>query len=283
MLEEDKREKSEANSEIEIPEIEILSPEEVGKKVSASVGKFAPRPTIIVGLGGSGLQIVEKLKDLLFNFLGGKEKGKQKWDGLPIRTIALDTDRYEQVKVLEKGEYIYLGNIDGDKIISDIKEGDRKKFKEIGNWIPTSLEPGRIDDGAHQVRPNGRLAFFYYFDQEIRPKLENALNDTHTIFPKTGGPKNPTVDVFIVSSFCGGTGSGMFLDTAYILRYLIKNIGCQAKVTGIFFLPTTFDVILSDTFQRERIRGNTYAALQEIEAIITQKGALQFDCTYPLD
>ena len=70
--------------------------------------------------------------------------------------------------------------------------------------------------------------------------------------------------VFVITSLCGGTGAGMFIDTAYMLSSLWKRKWSRfnTKVCGLFALPSVFADISQGT---ERIRSNAYASLKELD------------------
>ena len=67
--------------------------------------------------------------------------------------------------------------------------------------------------------------------------------------------------IYVVSSLCGGTGAGMFLDTVHRIRAQVRN---NARIVGIFFLPDVLEAEISSDLQRRRIRANAYAALKEL-------------------
>ena len=67
------------------------------------------------------------------------------------------------------------------------------------------------------------------------------------------------VEVFIVSSLAGGTGSGTFLDVAYIARN--EAINGDMSITGLFALPRVFENVPAS----HNVKSNAYGALKEIE------------------
>jgi hypothetical protein len=81
--------------------------------------------------------------------------------------------------------------------------------------------------------------------------------------------------IYVVSSLCGGTGSGMFMDVAHRIRAQVRN---NARVVGIFFLPDVLEAEISSDLQRRRIRANAYAALKELNYF---QETQQFRALYP--
>ncbi|MCB0142033.1 MAG: hypothetical protein KDE50_19170, partial [Caldilineaceae bacterium] len=81
--------------------------------------------------------------------------------------------------------------------------------------------------------------------------------------------------IYVVSSLCGGTGSGMFMDTAHRIRAQVRN---NARIVGIFYLPDVLEEEISSDLQRRRIRANAYAALKELNYF---QETQQFKALYP--
>ena len=129
------------------------------------------------------------------------------------------------------------------------------------------------------MRPVGRLALFrMYNDRNSGPafidrlrlvteavqQIENidatermSNEKTHFVVERGG------VRVVIVFSSCGGTGSSMAYDLAYLCRHLLQEV--NPTIVSITLLPSIIDkAIKNETpVQRERIRANTYAWFKE--------------------
>ena len=91
--------------------------------------------------------------------------------------------------------------------------------------------------GAGGVRQVGRYLLISRASNlisTIEAKCTQALN----------GMNGPDLDVYIFAGISGGTGSGCFLDTCYIVQKALEDMGRaqSANVMGFFFLP---DVITS--------------------------------------
>src|SRR5207245_10549806 len=66
--------------------------------------------------------------------------------------------------------------------------------------------------------------------------------------------------VFVVTSLVGGTGSGMFIDLAYLVRQQLMRLGHEAaEVVGICYLPPA-----ASEPRRVQEQANTFAALTEL-------------------
>ncbi|CAN5628283.1 hypothetical protein BH10CHL1_BH10CHL1_02580 [soil metagenome] len=230
-------------------------------------------PTMVVGVGGMGTNTVRAVKSRIRNVWGG--------DQLPgmIQLLALDSEplvnRLDQ-EPLFADEFAYMGKFDATRLISNLDQ-----HPEIARWWNyPSIPLGYIHNGAKQLRPIGRLCFFrnyVTFKQLLETKLSNLdkIRDMEVAqnrgFPVVGNYQL----IYVVSSLCGGTGSGMFMDTVHRIRAQVRN---NARIVGIFFLPDILENEISSDLQRRRIRANAYAALKEINYFQeTQK----FSALYP--
>jgi hypothetical protein len=139
------------------------------------------------------------------------------------------------------------------------------KYPWIESWFPKELERniGALEAGAGQIRACGRFAFFYNY-QRIKARFneacsrvkghENFMLDQYDIRVNSN-----SLNVFIVGSLSGGTGSGMILDLGYCLRDWLKGQG-SPLITAIVPMPNAFATINVG----DRVLANGYAALMEL-------------------
>lgn len=236
------------------------------------------RPTLIMGLGGSGLRIAVELKARL-----EEQFGKNGQYQRAIRFLCFDTanERFrasypnhpEQSAELEPDrEFIRISDVPLHNLVDN-----RSENPAISAILPEILYSTQIDQGAQQVRRLGRVAWFYHY-QSIRTRLEASLSALRSM--DAMGSLGLSADgryelkmrdrqrlrVFICTSICGGTGSGTFIDAAYLVRHLAQNFGINSRgvdVIGIFLLPECFPQI--KTTGGGRIRANAYASLLDLE------------------
>lgn len=202
--------------------------------------------TLLVGLGGTGCEVLSRVKKMIniddpnLQFVGfDTDSSWEKTAGIPL----VVTSKEMTVKQ-------YLSDIDG-----------------WDEWFPNSalLMPRNMIKGAGQVRPLSRLAFSETVRSGRIGKLEKAIRELQI----SRGDINPSnFRIMIVSSFAGGTGSGMFIQTALFLRdYIRKNYGREVIIRGLFALPDLFCGVNSSRTQKESMYANAYAALKELNAI----------------
>ena len=230
-------------------------------------------PTLVVGVGGMGTNTVRAVKRRFRNVWGG--------DQLPgmLQLLALDTEplvnRLDQ-EPLFADEFAYMGKFDATRLVANLDQ-----HPEIARWWNYPSVPlGYIHNGAKQLRPIGRLSFFrnyVTFKQMLEVKLGNLDKIRDVEVAQNRG--HPVVGnyqlIYVVSSLCGGTGSGMFMDTAHRIRAQVRN---NARIVGIFYLPDVLEEEISSDLQRRRIRANAYAALKELNYF---QETQQFKALYP--
>lgn len=132
----------------------------------------------------------------------------------------------------------------------------------IDEYLPISrryydaLMPAGQDaaEGAGQLRALGRIAFLCSLD-EIYDTFKQAVVEI-----QASGQKGQRARIVLFSSIAGGTGAGMLLDTAILLRRVIAPS-----------IPLSAHLLLPDVFMGvsgvERIWPNCFATLKELDTI----------------
>lgn len=218
------------------------------------------RPTVVIGLGGTGFGAVLKLKKyfldafegvvppiirfLTFDTTENVEHSERTRDG---STVSLDPGTEQHV--------LQVANPAG--LLGGINE-------HIDEWWPKNIPINAITAGAGQVRARGRLALFAK-SNEIISRVRDVVKQVQLIKGRRQMYENQFlvsdrggVEVYIVGSIAGGTGSGMFLDMAFIARSFLD---AQSHVTGVLVLPGIFEGKANVPL----VKSNAYAALKELE------------------
>lgn len=218
-------------------------------------------PSLIIGLGGTGYRVLKHIKR---KFLASQRYGNQ----VPpmVRFYSFDTDaNVEEDKsedVLNTHEKFNIV-CQTDKVLTNLKQ-----FPHIANWFPAHRIKDTVAHGARQIRALGRLALFTNINV-VTDALRNGLRAVteKKLLQGPGFVRTPDkvpVNVFICCSVCGGTGSGMLTDMAYIIQELIRREALPApEVQSYIFLPDAIvDVAESEL---ERIKANGAAAMKEMD------------------
>src|SRR5205823_4094543 len=115
------------------------------------------------------------------------------------------------------------------------------------------------------LRLFGRLAFCDHYrafvaklqaelDAALTPEARQLTEQRTGLQPRTNRPR-----VYVVAGLAGGTGGGMFLDVAYVVRARLRRMGYDSPdVVGVLMVPPA-DPSLTPALAL----GNCYAALTE--------------------
>ena len=230
------------------------------------------KPTLMVGVGGTGKEVLLRLRRRIVERYGSLSMTPF------LQFMHLDTD----TTAAAQEQYNLRGNDDPlhqevrfkpiERIDLTIDGGTGKyvahinNFPQIKRWFPTDGKMaglGNLGEGAGQVRMASRLGLFHPPNfSRIATRLEQCkglLRDAAILqrSARLGFDFDPEgMNVFIVASLAGGTGSGTFLDVAFLLQRYFAD----AERVGILLLPGFF----ADYAGAERVRANGYAALMEL-------------------
>lgn len=214
--------------------------------------------SLLIAVGGTGHKILLDVRQRLLQKYGSLDK-------LPIVSfLLLDTD---QAIFSKNPNYSDAANLDNaDKIhvsVHGVEQLRRnlREYPHLRDWLDPKILQGDIHQGAGAVRARGRLAFFWNYDQISKRIQEEVVeitkDDSKAKAQKNGLRVSEGVTVYVVGSLLGGTGSGMFLDLAYVVRELLKSQR-MLETVGIFSIPPNTAAVAVDN------RPNAYASLLEL-------------------
>lgn len=238
--------------------------------------------TLIIGLGGTGQAVIREVKKRLFRRYGYVPE--------LVKFLSFDTDRedYEGTpfKYYYGGEYHETGlhNLQPSEFVKlcrpdiDMLENDPVcqylNFEELRRIYHLTAGVG-----ANGFRIMGR-AHFLFNSAAIMRKLVDTVNDlknrqeladaaAYHGFNVVSG-----VNVYIIASLAGGTGSSTFMDLSRMLQHAgIRVVGNHAddmadKLYGILYLPSFF----KGRPNTHQIGINTYVALSELDHVLGLTG-----------
>jgi len=213
-------------------------------------------PTLIVGLGGIGSQITQKLSAMVTN------------DNLRerINFVVFDTDANELDKIKRKDSNIRVVQTSTNMTVGDYLHLDAHT-RDNSFPINPNLYRKTLSEGAGQVRAISHLAFVTAMKRGQLAQLDEAIYDLYKL--ESTGTKQ-VLRVTIISSLAGGTGSGLILPVSmYIRQFLKTKIQIPGNITrGFFILPEIiYNSVPSETM-RNAFRANAYAVLRELNAFV---------------
>ncbi|OWK35795.1 tubulin-like doman-containing protein [Fimbriiglobus ruber] len=226
------------------------------------------QPTLILGLGYTGLRVLQRFRKHLADRFGPA-------DAVPsFRTLYIDTDPDVQTATAPDPA-AGLAGLDPEEVFA-------ARLNRAAHYLKPRPNGRNVVDGWFDqqllykltrtpttmgIRGFGRLALCDHsraLVQKIQTELDACLNPVALTATRDGTGQAVRTNrprVYVVAGLGGGTGSGMFLDLAYIVRSRLKRMGyTDPDVVGVFHLPP--DGAAANTTPLSQ--ANTYAALTEL-------------------
>lgn len=240
-------------------------------KVPAQEGVFS----LIISSGGTGLDALLETKGLINKTCCQDDQHKdQPTDH--VAYLAFDTDSASRERTSSRetggarldigaGEYVQM---EAPNIATFLSPAYRSQVPSyISSWLDFSINPNHTGtNGAGGIRQCGRLLMFQNIDR-IRASIDG------TIRRMVAGQNVSALNVYLLAGISGGTGSGTFVDLAYIAQNVAEAIaGARVSMYGYLFMP---DVNLCRPMPQQNkdyISKNGYAALKELDYLMNMDG-----------
>lgn len=234
------------------------------------------RPSIFILLGGSGQQAGVNLKAKLLKTYGLAYREK-------IVLLAFDSTEEpvaalldgEPVRLEPASEFFNIGQVPIARIKHNL-ERHRAIRERLGAQIDR-LPSVMRGHGMKMIRPAALVAYHWHYHL-IHQELSKAI--WRLAGRDVGGPQavdqQQGINIYIVGSLVGGTGSGLMLDMAYHVRSLLAELGVQSEyctVTGLGVLAQAFRGVSG-----RNLYANGGAALKELGHLMLNES---FRARYP--
>ena len=229
------------------------------------------RPTLIVGLGGTGVLVCQWAEHYIRELFGYVPSF--------IRFLKLDTDASDDGGPPEGilSDFINLfHSVDVGEVVRD--NARYPEFHPHLEWMRGFREDATFADYGCQGIPRlGRLVFYELRETVIHEAVATRFSSLRTstqqiveeqpdqyVLAADGAPA-----VHIASSVCGGTGAGMLIDMAYNLRWWSReSFPKPAEIVGHLLLPDAFRV---DPMLRPKLEATAAATLDQIEFLSDER------------
>ena len=217
---------------------------------------MATVPTLLVGLGGIGSRIA----DSVFGMVPEAMRDR-------VGIHAFDTN----VNDISKLAHLGSNNVTQTSSAWSVRQYLQQADDSVKEWFPfenTEIQRKLLNEGAGQVRSVSRLGYRAAIEDG---KLEKLEREIARLLKVSNDGLELSLRIMIVSSLAGGTGAGLFLQTALFLRDLVQNRFQKENVLlrGAFILP---DILVGSRTLDERewpnVRANAYACLKELNAVM---------------
>ncbi|MCB0136722.1 MAG: hypothetical protein KDD75_16575, partial [Caldilineaceae bacterium] len=180
---------------------------------------------------------------------------------------------------LEPGEYIHVGGHVKDFVRDIAQDEEAERYPHLRSWFQAKYyldnlpdSQFHLDEGAGQFRQLGRMAIFNDVKATTTSLIYGQLNDTIQQLQRETNTDN--LQVFIVGSLAGGTGAGMFVDVAHLVRQIANQASrMQVTLRGFLVLPDAFTgSIPAGSTVKRGMNARSFAAMRE-----NKRFAISFD------
>jgi hypothetical protein len=179
--------------------------------------------TLIIGIGTSGLEIIEQAQQFHYEFTGKNRPGNN------VEYIYIETNENRNPKKTALG----TTDIISVKVPLDGAISTLNKMKENptidSSWAPNPSQILLAGVGAGGAPSYGRLSIW---DSSHFANLKQTITSAHQRLGKKD------TKIIIAGTLTGGTGSGLCVDIAYLTNHLISQ-GVSKNTNGLFLIPDT--------------------------------------------
>jgi serine/threonine protein kinase len=251
-------------------------------------------PAGIIGLGTSGLRVVEAFQNLLQQRYGDlRHLPHLRWLGIdtdpqafagssvspslpPAPTPSSSTTSTPSPSVITDNPWFLV------RLQRPAHYLQHPHLPDVERWLPTGslARLGRQPTTAQGMRAFGRLALLDHsrsLMSRLRREVETLLSEqplqqaaTHTGLTL----RSNLPHFFLIADLGGGSGSGMFLELAYWLRRELQRLGCPPRIHALLLLPSA-DPRTFRSPHAVTALGNACAALLELEYYQSGRGTYQ--------
>lgn len=221
------------------------------------------RRSLFVGLGGTGMKALLHTKKMFVDTYGEVPN--------MIGFLGVDTDGGEYNSELKStdGQPVRLEPSEQMQIlVSQNPQPVFQKNQPRLSWFPQENlgSLAHMTIGAGQVRSNGRFAITYN-ENSVAQKLKNVVNtilNVQNSFSNKYELMSSALEIHVVFSLCGGTGSGTFINMAYLLREAVP----EAKLYGYAVLPGIFDAMINQPAAKAKVPSNAFGSLLDLDYLM---------------
>ena len=239
---------------------------------------------LIISLGGCGADMLREVKGMIRqNCCADKDES-----GAPdkVACIAFDIAPNEKDKAsgkatgsvkLSDDELTILSAAMLDSLLDpSTREFNKAAYPWLYKWLDTDIP--RYPGMGLCRRQEGRLILFMEINKVVE-KIRKAI-----VKLITGAGAGSSLNIYILSGVCGGTGGGTFLDMAYIVREIAKETyDKHIRISGYLLMPDV-NLLNADTLSRPVLLRNAGAALQELDqAMKLPETGDHYECRYAKD
>ena len=219
-------------------------------------------PAVVVGVGQTGLAVLRKLRELIRARFGSA-------DAVPVvRFLYVDTDPETASAATQGPDALQAREVVLARLNRPAHYLQMSGGQSVDAWMPPGAlyRLAKTPGPAAGVRAFGRLALCDHYRviaQRVRQQIEPFLTDDplEKAAAETGlGVRSNRCRAYIVAGTAGGTGSGMLVDLAYVIKHELRGVGYRKpEAVGVLLVPPA-----DKAAPRSPLLANTFAALTEV-------------------
>ncbi|MGL6095275.1 MAG: tubulin-like doman-containing protein, partial [Fimbriiglobus sp.] len=219
-------------------------------------------PALVVGVGQTGLTVLRAFRHMIREQFGSL-------DAVPhLRFLFVDTDPETAAAALQGREPFAPREVVVARLNRPGHYLQRDGLPPVEQWLPPGLlyKLPRNPGAAGGVRAFGRLALcdnYRTVAQRVRQEIEAFLTDDavdKAAETTRLGVRTNRARAYLVAGTGGGTGAGMVVDLAYLVKHELRQIGYRRPdAVGLLITPPA-----DRAAARQTVLANTYATLAEI-------------------
>lgn len=245
---------------------------------AAELKEYKSFRTLYVMLGGTGMKIGMRLRKRVLEAYGVAQLPFQEYLWLDTDHNDLGSQTIDDTREMESRLRLTADDVvDLSLPLARVAEirANSQNFPWLTEWLSLELledlgNSARAEAGAAQIRALGRLAFeanFQGFRQRLLSKVDRLLRPAMAADCSGYGFEIDSggVEVVVLCSLAGGTGSGCFIQAARLIRELVRST--TVNTTAYLLLPSVYRGLLKGPKMWEDVRANAYAALTELNAL----------------
>lgn len=175
--------------------------------------------SLVIAIGTTGLAILEQTQRFYYEYTGQTSPSDTKF-------LFIETDVNRTAARLTNGKTaITPCNMQFNNILNSLQQWNQQKKWD---WLPNNAQVLNAGNGAGGRPTYGRIALWANYS--------SIMQTINMAYAQINGNQN--TNIYVLGTLTGGTGSGMFIDIAYIIRHITGN----NNIYGMFMLPNKINV-----------------------------------------
>ncbi|RYG37529.1 hypothetical protein EON81_06400 [bacterium] len=245
-------------------------------------------PTLVVGVGGTGCHVAKMLRKMIEQDVDPEDR-----DRIPMRFIGIDTDLKDANEIKgEEAPLHFVMEIAGRARALGGEDDNSRASASFRKWLPKNkagefvMDPAHLSkgEGAGGKRLLGRYGFKYFapfqFDAVQRhvEALRDVCNNPIMEWKGVEFVASDRLEVFVVCSMAGGTGSGAFLDALAMCHRLCDRAapGLARGIHLVIVTPSAFEHVINAK-NKSVHKATAFACLKDLDNLMSDSVSKTFE------